>query len=106
MDRWWPSRYSVRAGGVSMKARMFLAAVLLCSALVPAATMQSGGCDPAGNVRFICGVISPEDLVAVPRSDWVVASGYAGGAVHLINTRTYATTQVFPTPKPRERFDK
>jgi hypothetical protein len=85
---------------------MFLAALLLCSAVLPVGTMQSAGCDPAGNVKFICGVISPEDLVAVPRADWVIASGYTGGGVHLINSRDYATTQVFPTTNPRERFDK
>jgi sugar lactone lactonase YvrE len=36
----------------------------------------------------------------------VIASGYAGGGIHLINTRTYATTQVYPATSPRERFDK
>jgi len=47
-----------------------------------------------------------EDLVAVPRSEWVVASGFSGGAVHLVNTRDYTTTEVFPVATPRERFDK
>ena len=89
-----------------MKSRMVLAVLLLCSAVLPVGTMQSAGCDPDGNVKFICGVVSPEDLVAVPRSDWVVASGYTGGGVHLINSRDYSTTQVFPTTNPRERFDK
>ena len=54
---------------MSMKAQMVLAALLLCSAVLPVGTMQSGGCDPDGNIKFICGLISPEDLVAVPRSD-------------------------------------
>ena len=89
-----------------MKSRMFLAASWLCSAVLPVGTIQSGGCDPDGNVKFICGVVSPEDLVAVPRSDWVIVSGYTGGAVHLINARDYSTTQVFPATTPRERFDK
>jgi sugar lactone lactonase YvrE len=89
-----------------MKSRMFLAALLLCSVVPTVGTMQSGGCVPDGNVKFICGVVSPEDLVAVPRSNWVIASGFAGGAVHLINTRDYSTTQVYPASSPRERFDK
>ena len=67
---------------------------------------EMGGCDPDGDVKFICGVVSPEDLVAVPRSNWVIASGYSGGGVHVINTRDYSTTQVFPTTNPRARFDK
>ena len=89
-----------------MKARMCLAALMLCSAVLPVGTRQSSGCEPAGGVKFICGVISPEDLVPVPRSEWVVVSGYTGGAVHLANTRDYATIQVYPTATPRERFDK
>jgi hypothetical protein len=67
---------------------------------------QPKGCDPDGTVQFICGINSPEDLVAVPRSDWVIASGYIRGGVSLVNTRTFAATQVFPTPTPVERFDR
>jgi len=89
-----------------MKARMCLAALMLCSAALPVGTRQSSGCEPAGHVKFICGVVSPEDLVPVPRSEWVVVSGYTGGAVHLANTRDYSTIQVYPTAMPRERFDK
>ncbi len=89
-----------------MKSRLLLAALMLCSVVLPVGTFQSSGCEPRGNVRFICGVVSPEDLVAVPRSGWVIASGFTGGAVHLINTRDYTTTQVFPVAQPRERLDK
>jgi hypothetical protein len=85
---------------------MVFAALMLCSAVLPVGTFQSSGCEPHGHVKFICGVVSPEDLVAVPRSDWVIASGYAAGGVHLVNTRDYATTQVFPVANPRERLDK
>lgn len=88
-----------------MYRRMFLAAVFLSSAVLPVST-QPGGCEPDGKVRFICGVSSPEDLVPVPGGEWVIASGYTGGGVHLVNTRTAATTRVFPTATPRERFDK
>ena len=54
---------------MSMKSRMFLTLLWLCSAILPVGTQKSGGCDPDGNVKFICGVVSPEDLVAVPRSE-------------------------------------
>lgn len=89
-----------------MKSRFFLAAMSLLSIVLPVSSMQSGGCEPDGNVKFICGVVSPEDLVPIPRSDWVIASGYIAGGVSLINTRNYSATQVFPTTSPRERFDK
>src|SRR5688572_27384896 len=87
-----------------MRWRALLALVTMVWA-APAASTQTAGCEPDGKVRFICGMPSPEDLVAVPGGEWVIASGYIRGGVHLINTRTFATTQVFPTVTPRERFD-
>ena len=58
---------------------------LLSSMVVPGLSMQTGGCEPDGKVNFICGVVSPEDLVQVPRSDWVIASGYTRGGVHVVD---------------------
>jgi hypothetical protein len=90
-----------------MKLRVLFGASLLFSTVVlPASSFQTKGCEPRGDVRFICGVVSPEDLVAVPRSDWVVASGLSGGAVHLVNTRDHSTVQVYPVTPPRERQDR
>jgi len=91
---------------MSLKSRVFLTASFLCSILLSVGTMQTASCEPDGKVNFICGVASPEDLVPVPRSDWVIASGYIRGGVHVINTRTFSHTQVFPVSTPRERFDK
>ena len=88
-----------------MRSRVFLAVVFLGAALVPVST-QSGGCEPDGKVRFICGVPTPEDLVPVPGGQWVIASGFSSGTVQLVNTKTYVATRVFPAATPRERFDK
>jgi hypothetical protein len=81
-------------------------ALVLCAAGVPGTAQQPAGCEPDGRVAFICGMVSPEDLVAVPKSDWVVVSGWTGGAVHLVNTRDHGTVQVYPAAKPLERHDK
>lgn len=32
-------------------------------------------CDAAGDVRFVCGPRNPEDLVSVPGTRWIIASG-------------------------------
>jgi len=70
------------------------------------ASPRAAGCDALGNVQFICGVISAEDLVQVPGSDWVVASGdAAGGAITLINTRDRTTLPLYPTATPKQRLD-
>jgi hypothetical protein len=63
-------------------------------------------CNPAGNVRFVCGQQAPEDLVALPGSQWIVASAFAGtGGINLINVRDHTTTLAFPGPTSKERLD-
>ena len=89
-----------------MHVRILALAALLALAATPVATQQPAGCVPDGKIQFICGIPSPEDLVPVPRSEWVVVSGYIRGGVSLVNTKTFAATQVFPVAKPVERFDK
>jgi hypothetical protein len=67
---------------------------------------RAAGCDREGVVRFICGMVSPEDLVSVPGTDWIIVSGYeTGGALHVVNARSDQTVQVFPTGSPRVRPD-
>jgi len=67
---------------------------------------KAAGCEALGTVQFVCGVVSPEDLVVVPGSEWVIASGdAAGGAITLINVRDKTTTALFPTATPRQRLD-
>jgi hypothetical protein len=67
---------------------------------------QAASCGREGAVRFICGMVSPEDLVSVPGTDWIIVSGYeGGGALHVVNARTDRSVQVFPVPTPRVRLD-
>ena len=70
------------------------------------AAQNAAGCNPAGNVQFVCGQVSPEDLAVVPGSEWVLASGdAANGAIRLISVRDGTTTVLFPAGAPRERAD-
>lgn len=65
-----------------------------------------GACDPVGEIRFICGITSPEDLAVVPDSDWVVASGnQAGGRIQLVSVRELSARVVFPSEGAGERLD-
>ena len=71
----------------------------------PAATSE-GDCEPVGELRFICGIISPEDLAVVPDSDWVIASGnQAGGRIQLVSVSERTTRVLFPSPDAGERLD-
>lgn len=48
---------------------------------------QSGSCAPSVGLNFVCGIEKPEDVVLVPNSDWLLASGMApGSGLHLVNT--------------------
>jgi hypothetical protein len=76
-------------------------------ALALAQERLAAACDPVGNIKFICGPISPEDLAVLPGNQWVITSGdREGGRIHLINVRSKTATPVFPTATPSERLDK
>lgn len=63
-------------------------------------------CEADGAVSFICGVINPEDVVAVPDTDIVVASGYGGGGgIQFISSRDRTRQQMYPIADPRLRHD-
>ena len=89
-----------------MKLRIVLAFAMTLASLVGAGP-RAAGCDPAGDVRFICDQVGPEDLAVVPGSEWVISAGMAAnGAIRLINLKDKTTSVLFPTVSPRERLDK
>jgi hypothetical protein len=61
-----------------LKARNIVVAGLLCS-LASVVSAQSS-CDPRDGMQFVCGPTNAEDLVLVPGTKWIVASGMAAGA--------------------------
>src|SRR5262245_27742899 len=68
---------------------------------------RAAGCDAIGNVRFICDQLGPEDLVAVPGSEWILSSGMAAkGAIRLISLRDKSTTALFPGATSTDRPNK
>ena len=72
----------------------------------PAAVPAVDECAPVGEIRFICDLISPEDLAVLPGSEWVIASGnQEGGKLHLVNVREKTAAVLYPTAAPRERLD-
>jgi hypothetical protein len=57
----------------------------------PMAHPQEAGCDPQGGVEFVCGPQNAEDLVAVPETNWIIASSMAPGlGLYLIDSRAPA----------------
>jgi sugar lactone lactonase YvrE len=76
---------------------------LLGAAQTPAAP---SACAPIAGLRFVCGPEGPEDLVAVPRTPWLVSSAMAGaGGLYVVDTSKGTSTKVFPTGSSAERLD-
>lgn len=77
-----------------------------CVLLVGPVGPRAAGCDPAGNVQFICDQLAPEDLALVPGGEWVISSGMAAnGAIRAISLRDKTTTVLFPAASSKVRRD-
>ena len=80
----------------------FLTALWLLATPAPGAAQ----CEPDGDVQFVCGPISPEDLIQIPDSPWIiVASMVDDGYLSAADSRDSSTVRLFPTTTtpPRAR---
>lgn len=91
-----------------MRIPSFLRSCLVLLVLTPLAIagQAPAGCVGSGAITFVCDQDGPEDLVLVPRSNWVIASAFStSGGIRLIDTRSRATTTAYPTAQAREQLD-
>ena len=57
---------------------------------------SEGLCKAVSDMSYICDIVNAEDLVTVPGSAWILASGYsAGGGVYAIDSRSRTFSQVY-----------
>ena len=66
-------------------------------------------CVPQGpnGVQFVCDQTAPEDLVAVPGGQWIVATSYGGrGGLRVINVKDKKSTLAYPIATSKEQLDK
>jgi len=94
--------------------------IIVAGMMVVGAAVLSGSgraaaaepCNPAGKFDFVCGPLNSEDLVQVPGTEWIVASGMDGGgagphgALHLVNARSKSWKVLFPGANPQLQPDK
>jgi len=74
-----------------MSAIRFVGWVLIAGCAFSAHAQQ--GCEPSGEVGYVCGVTNPEDLVLVPGTAWIVSSGMADGAgFYLVDSSAGSAT--------------
>jgi hypothetical protein len=57
---------------------------------------QGQSCQPAGGLQFVCGVKAAEDLVLIPNTRWLLASGMAAGSgLHLVDTQAKTASSLY-----------
>jgi hypothetical protein len=72
-----------------------------------ATSSKSQPCAPSRGLTFICGVAQPEDLVLVPHSNWLLASGIGqGSGLHLVDTRRKTVRNLFAPGAANIKADK
>jgi hypothetical protein len=74
---------------------------------ISAGAQQPASCAPSGGLAFVCGVPNPEDLVLVPNTRWLIASGMApGSGLHLVDTRAKTVRNLYAAGAPKTRADR
>jgi hypothetical protein len=72
-----------------------------------AATADTSACAPAAGLSFICGLQNPEDVVLVPGTRWLLASGMAPGAgLTLVDTQAKAVRKLYAPGTATARADR
>ena len=65
------------------------------------AATAAADCAPEGGLAFVCGLQNPEDLVPVPGTRWLLASGMAAGAgLNAIDTQAKTARSLFASGLP------
>jgi hypothetical protein len=86
---------------------LLFAAFSFCGLLPSAARAQADECAPSGGLEFVCGLKNAEDLVLVPGTQWIIASGMAegAGALSLIDARSHTSSSLYPGESPKAEHD-
>ncbi len=62
------------------------------------------GCEGFGEYSYICGPVSAEDLVLVPGTKWVIASGFGGHVpLYLVDSQQKTWVDFYPAGEPHAR---
>lgn len=90
-----------------MKLRLLSISIISMICLISLAAPSSAACDADGEVQFLCGPVSAEDLMAVPESPWIVASGMEDeGYLYLLDSRDHSSQTLFSLESSQYRHDR
>ena len=78
--------------------RLFPVLFLAAAGLLAMPATAAAQCEADGDIEFVCGPVSPEDLIQIPDSPWViVASMVDDGYLSAADSRDSSTVRLFPT---------
>ena len=91
---------------MKMRVRIATVPLLAAAGLLAAAAPGAAQCEPDGDVAFVCGPVSPEDLIAVPETPWIVVSSMEDdGYLSLTNSGDHTSARVYPAETSEPRHD-
>lgn len=80
-----------------MRLPRFIILLLLISCPLGLTFAASSDCDSNGDTQFVCGPVSPEDLMPIPGTPWIIVSSMEDeGYISVANSQDYSTAVVFP----------
>jgi hypothetical protein len=80
---------------------------VLAGALIAAQAPPPAPCTPSGGLSFVCGIQNGEDLVLVPNTRWLIASGMApGSGLHAVDTQAKTSRVVYGVGTAATRPDR
>ena len=89
-----------------MRVRSTAVALFAVACLAGWAAPAAAQCEPDGDVEFVCGPISPEDLVAVPETPWIVVSSMEDdGYLSVTDSRDHTSGRVYPVATSEPMHD-
>jgi hypothetical protein len=93
-------RCAIRAGVAAVLCALTVLPLPVGTATAAAPAGTADGCAPSNALNYICGLTASEDLVRVPDSNWLLASGMNVGApAHLyrVDVQRKRAEAAFPT---------
>ena len=85
-----------------MRANALVSITMLLLAATLTAHGADDGCEDVNGYSFVCGPVSAEDLVLIPGTKWVIASGFGGSvSLYLIDSENKTWSDFYPASEPR-----
>lgn len=89
-----------------MNLSRFSVFILMISFPFSSAFAASADCDSGGDTQFICGPVSPEDLLPIAGTPWVFVSSMEDeGYISVAHSQNYNTAVVFPSAEATIQLD-